>query len=64
METVLCVLHDEDMMEKLVCLQNEVYQERGLHFNKDFFRAAKLAKTPVQPYIADFIKRNDRIREL
>lgn len=38
METVLCVLHDEDMMEKLVCLQNEVYQERGLHFNKDFFQ--------------------------
>ena len=38
MKTVLCVLHDEDMMEKLVCLQNEVYKKRGLHFNKDFFR--------------------------
>lgn len=38
METVLCMLHDEDMMEKLVCLQNEVYLKRGLHFTKDVFR--------------------------
>lgn len=38
METILGVIHDDEMMEKLVCLQNEVYRKRGLHFTKDVFR--------------------------
>lgn len=38
METILGVIHDKEMMEQLVCLQNEVYRERGLQFTKDVFQ--------------------------
>ena len=38
MEIRRCTFENEAELQQLVDLQNEVYQKRGLHFNKDIFR--------------------------